>query len=367
MIISDISIAEKIANKFNVPGKLISCEGFGDGHINDTYLLKAENLSGEVIKYVLQSVNTNVFKNIYAIMENISLVTEHLKSKATKNDRVLNFLKAEDGNTYYVDDEGMFWRIYMFIDKSICLQMPETLEDFYECAVAFGNFQKNLADFPADSLNEIIPDFHNTPKRYEAFLEAVNADVKGRASSVKDEIDFFIKRKDFYSILFDEHKNGNLPLRVSHNDTKCNNALLDEKNRKALCVIDLDTVMPGFSVTDYGDAIRFGASTAGEDEKDLTKVNFDFEKFKIYTQGFLDGCGGLLTDNEIMLLPEGAKMMTVECGMRFLTDYLNGDTYFKTEREGQNLDRCRTQIKLVSDMESVWQEMKSLVGSFVEK
>ncbi len=365
MVISGICDAEIIANQFNLSGAVESCVDFGDGHINATYLLKMAEADGSLTKYVVQSVNTAVFGDIYSIMENIRLVTEHLKTKISENETVLEFEKSKNGDTYFVDEDGMFWRTYKFIDNSICLQMPESLEDFYQCGVAFGKFQHNLNDFPAESLTEVIPDFHNTPKRYETFLNAVKQDKMGRAASVKAEIDFIKERSDFYSVLFDNNKNGKLPLRVSHNDTKCNNVLLDSTNRKALCVIDLDTIMPGFSVTDFGDAIRFGANTAAEDEKDLRKVKFDIDKFKVYAKGFLHGCGGLLNDDEIMLLPEGSKMMTIECGMRFLTDYLEGDTYFKTDREGQNLDRCRTQLKLVSEMEAQWDNMKAYVSGFV--
>lgn len=258
-----------------------------------------------------------------------------------------------------------FGCIYEFIDNSVSLDLPESNEDFYQCALAFGRFQRVLNDFPAESLHEIIPDFHNTPKRYADFLSSVREDRSGRAHLAENEIEFIKARKDFYSVLFENYGAGKLPLRVSHNDTKCNNVLLDNTTRKALCVIDLDTIMPGFSVTDFGDAIRFGASTAAEDEKDLSKVKLDMEKFRVYTKGFLDGCGGLLSDSEIMLLPEGAKMMTAECGMRFLADFIDGDRYFKTEYPEHNLDRCRTQLKLVAEMEAHWAEMKECVSEYV--
>ncbi|MBR4073485.1 MAG: phosphotransferase, partial [Clostridia bacterium] len=214
-------------------------------------------------------------------------------------------------------------------------------------------------------LFETIPDFHNTPKRFGDFISAVEADVCGRAAEVKSEIEFIKQRKDFCSVLYKANEEGRLPFRVTHNDTKINNVMLDSKTRKALCVIDLDTIMPGFSVTDFGDSIRFGASTAAEDEKNLDKVWIDLELFQSYAKGFLEGCGGLLGPEEILLMPEGAKMMTLECGMRFLTDYLSGDTYFKTAYEGHNLDRCRTQLKLVADMEKHWDEMKEIVKKYI--
>ena len=279
-----------------------------------------------------------------------------------KHDLVLQLLK----NTlpYYKDKDGYYWRMYDFVTDSICLDRPESTEDFYQCAIAFGKFQKMLNDFPADTLHETIPDFHNTPKRYENFLKAVEADSKNRAAKVQEEIEFVKARKDFYSVLIDSNKEGKLPLRVSHNDTKSNNVMLDATTRTALCVIDLDTIMPGFSVTDFGDAIRFGASTAAEDEKDLSKVSMDIDMFAAYVKGFLEGCDGGLGDDEIMLLPEGAKMMTIECGMRFLADYLEGDTYFKTSYLDHNLDRAHTQFKLVADMEAKWDEMKAICKQY---
>lgn len=364
MNLSEGKCAELIS-AFGINGTLSDFKRFGGGHINDTFLVAVTD-SGNSHKYILQSVNKNVFHNIYAVMDNIERVTDHLKAKACAG-KTLNFLKSSSGHPYYEDAEDNFWRIYEFVDNSICLDLPESLDDFYQCAYAFGSFQRNLTDFPAETLTETIPDFHNTPKRYETFLKAVKEDKCGRAASVQPEIAYIQEKSDFYPTLMDAHNAGKIPLRVSHNDTKSNNVLLDENTRKALCVIDLDTIMPGFSATDFGDSIRFGASTAAEDEPDLSKVLFDFEKFKVYTKGFLDGCGGLLTDEEVMLLPEGAKMMTIECGMRFLTDYLEGDTYFKTSREGQNLDRCRTQLKLVSEMEKRWDDMKAFVKNFTAK
>ncbi len=363
MMLSGDTELQPLLKQFHLQGTCVSCEKFGGGHINDTYLLQLRQ-NGDLKKYVLQAVNTNVFQNIRSIMENIAGVTAHLKKKAAPNEKIMSFLQAENGCTYYIDPNGAFWRVYEFIDDSICMDLPENDEDFYQCGFAFGKFQRDLADFPADRLHEIIPDFHNTPKRYRAFLNAVEQDVCGRAASAQKEIAFINAREPFYAVLEQAHAAGNLPLRVSHNDTKCNNVLLDSKTRKALCVIDLDTIMPGFSVNDFGDAIRFGASTAAEDERDLDRVHFDMEKFKVYTKGFLDGCGGLLTAGEISLLPEGAKMMTIECGMRFLADYLEGDHYFRIDRPDQNLDRCRTQLKLVKEMEENWQNMKAFVSAY---
>lgn len=359
----DINSAKSIVEKFDIPGKLISVEKYGNGHINDTYIIETDF---ENTKYILQSVNPNVFPNIEAIMDNIQKVTSHLKSKTDNRKEVMNVLETLEGKTFFKTDDGYYWRIIEFLENSFSVESTEDVEAFYECALGFGRFQRYLADFPAHTLAEIIPDFHNTPKRFEAFMQAVNEDKMGRAKDVMPEIEFIKERCSFYSVLNEENSAGNLPLRATHNDTKCNNVLLDKDTKKALCVIDLDTIMPGYSVNDFGDSIRFGASTADEDEVDLSKVNFDLEKFKVYTKGFLEGCGGLLLNSEIMLLPEGAKMMTIECGIRFLADYLNGDVYFKISRPTHNLDRCRTQLKLVSDMEKQWEDMKSCVSQYLK-
>ncbi|MBR5223442.1 MAG: aminoglycoside phosphotransferase family protein [Clostridia bacterium] len=356
-------ITNAISN-FKIVGEAKSATPYGNGHINSTFLVNCVDENGEKHNYILQAVNTDVFKAPTQVMENIVKVTDFLKEKVATSREVLNVIRTYSDGIYYQDSDGLFWRMYDFVEDSICLDRPDDINDFYQCAVAFGNFQRCLSEFPADTLYETIPDFHNTPKRFNDFLKAVEEDKCQRAASVKDEIEFIKSRKEFYSVLIDANKKGELPLRVSHNDTKSNNVMLDAKTHNALCVIDLDTIMPGFSVTDFGDSIRFGASTAAEDEKDLSKVSMDIEMFRIYTKGFLDGSAGQLLDSEIMLLPEGAKMMTIECGMRFLADYLAGDTYFKTAYPEHNLDRCRTQLKLVADMEAKWDEMKAIVKGY---
>jgi Ser/Thr protein kinase RdoA (MazF antagonist) len=246
--------------------------------------------------------------------------------------------------------------------EAICIQLPETPDDFYQSAVAFGTFQSQLSDFPAETLSETIPNFHHTPDRYRIFREKIKEDPVGRAASVQQEIDFYLSREEDGSVLQRMRENGQLPVRVTHNDTKLNNVLLDEKTRKAVCVIDLDTVMPGLSAYDFGDSIRFGASTAVEDERNLEKVSIDLNLFRIYTEGFVSSCPSL-TEEERLALPLGAKIMTLECGMRFLTDYLDGDHYFKTAYAEHNLVRARTQMKLVADMEENWQEMEKIVRS----
>lgn len=348
---------------FSFKGTPVGCTPFGNGHINDTFIITCRE-DFNVYRYILQRVNTDVFPDIDAIVSNVSLVTEHLKETAKENRGVLDLIATVDGEYLYHDKDDLCWRAEVFIEDAFCLERPESNNDFYECGFAFGDFVKRLDAFPVENVKEIIKDFHNTEKRYLDFLKAVSEDKVGRASNVVTEIEFIKERAEFYSLFDKEYKKGNLPLRVTHNDTKCNNVMLDSKNRAALCVIDLDTIMPGFSVNDFGDAIRFGASTAEEDEKDLSKVHLDIEMFKAFTDGFIKGSGGLLKDTEIMLLPEGAKMMTIECGMRFLTDYLSGDAYFKTSYSDHNLVRCRTQLKLVEEMEKNWELLKEIVSKY---
>ena len=346
----------QVLKAFCLDAKPVSCEKYGFGHINVTYLVVTE--SGR--RYILQKINNNIFKDVPGLMGNIAAVTKYLRNIISDPRGVLTLVPTLDGKDYLAYEDGSFWRVYDFVEQSLCLQAPERADDFYQSAVAFGTFQQQLKDFPAETLCEVIPKFHNTVDRYRIFKEALAADVCGRAASVKDEIEFALAREEEAGTLVNMLAEGKLPLRVTHNDTKLNNVMLDEATRKPLCVIDLDTTMPGLSLYDFGDSIRFGAATAAEDEKDLSKVTMDINLYETFTKGFLSACPGL-TQNERDMLPMGAKLMTLECGVRFLTDYLSGDTYFRTHYEGQNLDRCRTQFKLVADMESKWDEMKRIV------
>ncbi len=353
---------------FDYWGTLVDFRPFGNGHINDTYLVRFR-FEGKIRKYILQRINKDVFKKPHEVMSNIMGVTSYLRKmiKETGGDperETLNVIKTKDGKGFYVDGYGDYWRSFVYIGDTVSLELPEDNNDFYQAAVAFGSFQKNLGDYPADTLFETIPDFHNTPVRYQNFLKAVEENASGRSDTALAEIEFVKARRDFTAVLEDAHKNGLLPKRVTHNDTKINNVLLDKDTREPVCVVDLDTIMPGYSVNDFGDSIRFGASTAAEDERDLSKVHFDINLFETYTRGFLNGCGGRLCESEIMLLPEGAKMMTLECGMRFLADYIEGDVYFKTAYADHNLVRCRTQFKLVEEMEEKWDEMKEIVKKY---
>lgn len=360
---------EYVVRNVGYPGQVIDCKPFGDGHINDTFAVVCRNDDGSETRYVLQRINHEIFKDPAKVMENVVYITEFLRGKiiaaGEDPDRgTISYLQMPGGGYCFRDAIGSYWRSYRFIEDAISFDTVQCPEDFYQSAVAFGRFQQLLSDFDASHLTETIPDFHNTPVRYERFCHAVEQDACGRAKSVEKEIAFVHERAEFMHTLTDLLKNGEIPLRVTHNDTKLNNVLFDQNTRKAICVIDLDTVMPGLSVYDFGDSIRFGATTAAEDEPDLSKVNFDLNLFELYTKGYLEGCCGSLTEMERRMMPEGAKMMTLECGMRFLTDYLEGDHYFKTSRPGQNLDRTHTQFKLVADMEACWDEMHRIVEKY---
>ena len=351
----------EVLRAFRLDAKPVSCEPYGCGHINVTYLAVMESDR----RYILQKINNNTFRDVAGLMENITAVTEFLRTKTDDPRGVLTLVKTHDGASYLHAQEGC-WRVYDFVEGTICLQLPETDEDFYQSAVGFGTFQQLLTDFPAAKLHETIPNFHNTPDRYRAFLETLERDPMHRAAQVQPEIEFALARQAEMSAIQSALTAGELPLRVTHNDTKLNNVLLDAKTRKALCVIDLDTVMPGSSLYDFGDSIRFGAATAAEDEKDLSKMEMSLDRFRVFTRGYVRACPGL-TAKELELLPMGAKTMTMECGVRFLTDYLDGDHYFAVHREGQNLDRCRTQFKLVADMEKKWDEMQKIVAEEKER
>ncbi len=356
-------IDEAIDN-FKIRSEKVSVGRYGNGHINDTFLLTCKNE-----RYILQRMNHEIFTDPEALMTNIERVTGFLREKIVARGgdperETLNLVRTKDDKPFYRDSIGSYWRMYYFIEDATSLDQVRDKEDFYQSAVSFGNFQSLLSEFDASTLTETIVNFHNTPVRYENFEKALAADAVHRAASVADEIAFFKDRKDDMAVCAKALKEGRLPLRVTHNDTKLNNIMIDNATGKGICVIDLDTVMPGLAVFDFGDSIRFGANTAVEDEKDLSKVSLDLELFETYVKGFLEGCKGSLTEAEIDMLPEGAKIMTMECGMRFLTDYLEGDHYFMVHREGHNLDRTRTQIELVRDMERKWDKMKEIVNKY---
>ena len=342
--------------KFQLDSPAVSCDRYGCGHINETYLVVTE--SGR--RYILQKISNRAFPDVAGLQENIAAVTAFLHTQTDDPYGALTLIPTLEGEAWLHWGENSDWRVYDFIEGAVCLQAPETPEDFYQSAIAFGTFQQQLAGFPAHTLHETIKNFHNTPDRFRIFKEVLAKDVMGRAKDVQPEIDFALAHEEVGGRLMGLLKAGKLPLRVTHNDTKLNNVMLSEKERKPLCVIDLDTTMPGLSAYDFGDSIRFGAATAAEDEKDLSKVTMSLELFRTFTRGFLKACPGL-TQEERKALPLGAMTMTLECGVRFLTDYLDGDHYFGIRYADHNLDRCRTQFKLVADMESKWEQMLAIV------
>lgn len=360
---------EEVINEFQYEGKLVFIKPYGSGHINDTFLLKYEIGYMGSLNVILQRMNREIFEKPVELMENVIGVTEHLKKKIVEmggdpERETLNLIPAKNGKKYVIDSQGEYWRSYIYITDATSYDKVEKTEDFYESAVAFGKFQGLLSDYPTESLHDTIRGFHDTKARFLAFQNAVEKDICGRKASVKKEIEFVLEHEKLTTVFDTLIRKGEIPLRVTHNDTKLNNVMIDDKTGKGICVIDLDTIMPGLAMNDFGDSIRFGASTAAEDEIDLTKVSCDMNLYEIYLRGFLKGCNGKLTSKEMELLPFGAKVMTFECGMRFLTDYLEGDHYFKIHRENHNLDRCRTQFKLVEDMENKWEIMQKITEKY---
>ena len=344
---------------------------FGEGHINETYAVYMPGPDGkEVPLYVLQRININVFKNPDQVMDNIFGVTEYLRNIIRQEggdlDReTLSYIKTKDGESYFEDDNGQPWRCLHYVPNSVCYQQVERPEQFYQSALSFGHFLKQLGEYPAESLYETIPQFHDTRKRFRDFVEAERKDVKNRARVCRSEIDFVLAREKDCGTLMEQLEDGVLPLRVTHNDTKLNNILFDKDTEEGLCIIDLDTIMPGLAANDFGDSIRFGASTAEEDEQDLEKVHFDIDLYEIYVKGYLEMAKEVLTPAEIESLPWGARLMTLECGMRFLADFLQGDVYFKTAYPEHNLVRARTQFRLVKEMEEQFDKMKDVLKKYI--
>lgn len=368
MINKTVIDISKIISNFKFAGDFIDAVPYGFGHINDTYAVTFKNADGSKHRYILQRINSSIFRNPEKLMDNIEKVTQHIKQKLSAKGedfsrKTLNIIYTSDGKSLLMY-ENQYWRAYDFIEGAKTYQIVENENHLYNAGKAFGNFQNLLSDFKADTLYEVIPDFHNTRKRYESFIEAVKADKFNRASGVKAEIDFVIERAQETGRIVELIESGKLPVRVTHNDTKFNNVMIDDETGEGICVVDLDTVMPGSSLYDFGDAIRSGTNPADEDEKDLSKVCMDLNFFERYTHGYLDATRDVLWEKEIELLPLGAKLMTLECGMRFLTDHLNGDVYFKIHREAHNLDRCRTQFKMVADMEQKWELMCETVKKY---
>lgn len=351
----------EISKKLGISGDVIGVSVLSSGHINTTFKIDVSN-NGEDKSYIVQRINTNVFKKPDELMQNILLVTSFIEDKSLdgKKAQGLKFLKGENG-LGFVEVDGDFYRGYEFVSNSETYDITENQEIIYETGYAFGEFQKLLGDFPANKLFETIPNFHNTPSRFADLETAIQNDAKSRRAGVEDLIQDYLSLKEPASQMYYQYLTGELPARVTHNDTKCNNVLFDVKTKKHICVIDLDTVMPGLAGFDFGDGIRFVANTATEDEKDLNKVALDLTKFESFSKGFMNGAGNVFTKEELDTLPLGAITMTVECGSRFLADYLNGDTYFKINYPEHNLDRARCQLKLAQDMILKYEKMNDII------
>ena len=362
------TILNEVLGAFDFPATLVGAVRYGQGHINDTFCVLCQPQEGDCIRFILQGLSKAAFPRQDELMENFIGITSHLRKKIIANGgdplrETLSLVKTKDGKDYYTDATGKAWRLTPFIENTDCYQSA-TPELFEASARAFGRFQWLLNDYPAQTLHESIVNFHNTEDRFAKFEAALAADKMGRAKEVEAEVKFAMDRKADCSVALQALRDGKLPLRVTHNDTKLNNILIDRDTKEGICVIDLDTTMPGLSINDFGDSIRFGANHSKEDEKDLSKVNFDIELYEAYTRGFLEGARGGLTKAELEYLPWGAKLMTLECGIRFLTDYLDGDNYFRIHYPEQNLDRTRTQFKLVADMEQQWDAMAAVVAKY---
>lgn len=364
MLYNDI---KHVLPEFAFEGKYLSVSELNSGIINNTYHLVYMLEDGKERHYTLQHINSYVFKDPVAVMRNIQRVTDYLRHSLERDGldpqrRVLRLKPTRDGGVFYRDRQGGVWRAYDFIERATAYDRPQRPEDFYQVGRAFGEFQKRLCGFPAEQLTETIPNFHNTTRRFYDFVRALSEDKAGRAGSVEAEIDALFDRRKMMNQIVQRLEDGRLPMRVTHNDTKINNVMLDDETGQALCVIDLDTVMPGSALYDFGDAVRFGASTADEDEPDTSLIGLDMEKYALFTQGFLQETRGFLSEEELRLLPLGVKVITCELAMRFLTDYLDGDPYFKIKSPEHNLIRARAQLALLRDVERREGEMARVVA-----
>lgn len=363
---------KEIFESFKLYGDYVSHAPYGSGHINDTFVVNVLQ-AGDPVRYLIQRINHNIFTQPEKLMDNIQRICDHLQKKLNEaNDpdasrKSLTTIMTRDDKPFYVCPEGNYYRCYLFIEGALGYDIIENEDQAYQAARAFGDFQKLLVDIPGERLTETIPDFHNTPKRFEAFEAALAADKAGRAKDIEAEIQFLMDRKSDCSKLLDLNAQGLIPERITHNDTKLNNVLLDEKTAEATCVIDLDTSMPGLALYDFGDLVRTSTTPAAEDEKDLSKVDMQMNMFEALTKGYLSSAADFLTPSERENLVFGGKLMTFEVAIRFLTDYLDGDNYFKTHYEGHNLDRARTQIQLVKIIEEKQSEMEAFVQAEYER
>lgn len=368
---SEAESIRKIISQFSIGDGSFSFKPFGSGHINDTYLVyddKAESASkneGLQDKYLLQRINHEVFKDVEGLMQNMHLVTSDLKKKLSSAEEEIftsvSIIPTHQGSLYYKDDQGNYWRVQTFIPNSISYDTVTSEKQAYEAGYAFGMFQRLLNNMDVNSLKETIPDFHNMEYRFSNLEKAIQQDVVGRKSSVMDEINFAMQRKESMESLYQKVRDGEVPIRITHNDTKFNNVLLDQETQKAICIIDLDTVMPGVAWYDFGDSIRTIVNTAEEDEVDVDKIEVDMSFFKAFSQGYLQETAPFLTPLEVDQLAFSSQYMTFIMGLRFLTDYISGDVYYKIKHEQQNLQRVRAQFRLVSRMEKKAQEMQDIV------
>jgi hypothetical protein len=360
---------KSVVSHFQIYGEFVSSEPYGSGHINDTYIVSYYQ-GGNIVRYILQRINHNIFTKPAELMDNVVRVTKHVRGKLIEAEqsevsrRVLTVLKTYEGNNYYENEDG-FWRVYLFIEKARTYDVLESVEQAYEAAKMFGYFQSQLVDLPGERLYDTIPDFHNGQKRYKAFLDALEADACNRAKDTKPEIDWLTDHAWIFDVLPDLVEKGEIPVRITHNDTKINNVMLDDETGEGMCVIDLDTVMPGLSLYDFGDIVRTTTSPADEDEQDLSKVNFELPRFDAILKGFLSTAGEFLNKAERQNLLLGGKLITLIIGTMFLTDHLAGDKYFKIHRENHNLDRCRTQFKLVQSITDQEDEVNKLLGKYI--
>lgn len=359
---------KKLLSNFDINGEFISCEPYGSGLINRTYVA-VYSVNGKRKRFIVQRINTNLFKNVDGLMNNIKLVTEFNRNEIIKRggdpDREsLTLVYTKNGAAYYRTEEGDCYRVYVFIEDAKGYDVVEKPEHFYQSAVAFGKFAQLLDRFDSTQLFEVLPDFHNTVKRFDNLKKSLAADKFNRAADVKAEIDFALKHENIVGNIVNLLESGKMPNRVTHNDTKLNNVLIDTRTDKAVCVIDLDTMMPGSICYDFGDSIRFGCNPCLEDTPETEKVIFSTPLFEEYARGYLSVFGDAITEIEKKNLTMGAILMTYECGIRFLTDYLDGDVYFRLSRERQNIDRTRTQFKLVADMESQYDKLNSIIDKY---
>ncbi|MBQ3252905.1 MAG: phosphotransferase [Oscillospiraceae bacterium] len=362
---SPINELQNIAEKFAIRGDITAITQINKGYINRTYKVETLSDTGHVHKYTLQRINTNVFPDVDALMDNFKLTTNHLFGRLLlpgrgKQGSVQQIRPTKDGRSYLRDDSGC-WRMLTHFDNVYSLDIPERPETFYQAGRAFGMFLKEMKDVEATDVKEVIPNFHNTKSRYQDLEEAIGRDAKGRVKQVGPEIDFVRQRADKYGIISDALESGEIPTRICHNDCNLNNILFDNVTHLPVAIIDLDTVMPSSPLYDYGDSMRIGTNTAKDDEKDLSKVSCNLSLYEQYARGYLESCGDILTPEELALLPYASLIITAEDGIRFLMDHINGDTYYNIYYPGQNLDRARTQLKLVEDMEKKLPQIKAIL------